>query len=229
MRKIIAALTMGLILTGTTAFASPTAEFEKGAVVLEVGSTLNSKVKGQGYMSIDANGDSGYKYSIITGLSDKFALQYKQGNFKSEQKTVSIAGLGSLTTYAKAEPMDINLLYKVNPNLVLITGYEHNKISYGQYVAPASRSAFHIGLTGTHKLDDKATLFATVLTGNEVSLKEAGVSYKLSAVSAVTVSYAERKMKDMDLKISPIPALTLPTQKADYTMTGITFMYGVKL
>lgn len=228
MYKILAALTMGLILTGTTVFASPAAEFEKGAVVLEVGSTLNSKVKGRGFMNLDANGESGYKYSITTGISDKFALQYKQGNFKSEQKTVTIGG-GSLTTYAKAQPMDINLLYKVNPNLVLITGYEHNKISYGQYVASDSSSAFHIGLSGTHKLDDKATLFATVLTGKDVSLKEAGVSYKLSAVSAVTVSYAERKMKDMDLKISPAPGLTLPTQKADYTMTGITFMYGVKL
>lgn len=226
MRKLVAALTMGLILTGTTVFASPTAEFEKGAVVFEFGSTLNSKVKGQGFMNVDANGESGYKCSVIAGLDDKLALQLKHGNFKSEQKTITIAELGgkSLTTYAKAEPTDINLLYKVNPNLVLTTGYEHNKISYGKFVEPASRSAFHIGLTGTHKLDDKATLFATMLTGNNVSLKEAGISYKLSAVSAVTIGYAERKVKDVDLKINGVP-----TNKVDYTMTGITCMYAARI
>ncbi|WP_373325595.1 hypothetical protein [Sporomusa paucivorans] len=224
MRKIIAALTMGLVLTATPVSASPTAVFEQGAIILELGSTLNSKVKGQGSFNVEADGDFGYKYSITTGLSDKFALQYKQGYFRSETKTILVPGKGSLTTYAKSEPMDINLLYKVNPTISLLAGYEHSKISYGDYVAAASHSTFHVGVTATHKLDDKATLFATAVRGSGASLNEAGISYKLSAASAFTVSYAERKVKDVDLKI-----LTAPTQKADYTMTGITCMFGTRL
>lgn len=220
MRKIVAALSMGLILTGATVYASPAAEFEKGAVVLEIGGAFDSKVKGQGYMKLDADGDSGYKYSVTAGLSDKFALQYKHGDFKSVNKTV-----GLLTTYAEAEPTDIHLLYKINPNLVLTTGYEHTTISYGQFVESATRSTFHIGLTGTHKIDDKTTLFATMLTGKDVEFKEAGVSYKLSPRSAFTVSYAERKIKDMDLKIAGVPQ----TNKVDYTMTGITCMLATKI
>ncbi|WP_371367310.1 hypothetical protein SRRS_13150 [Sporomusa rhizae] len=225
MRKIVAALSMGLILTGATVYASPAAEFERGAVVLEVGGAFNSKVKGQGYMNLDADGDSGYKYSVTAGLSDKFALQYKHGDFKSVYKTVTVPSLGSLTTYAEAEPTDIQLLYKINPNLVLTTGYEHTKISYGRFVESATRSAFHIGLTGTHKIDDKTTLFATILTGKDVDFKEAGVSYKLSPRSAFTVSYAERKVKDMDLKIARVPQ----TSKVDYTMTGITCMFATRI
>ena len=224
MRKIIAALTMGLVLTATPVLASPTAVFEPGAIILELGSTLNSKVKGQGSFNVEADGKFGYKYSVIAGLSDKFALQYKQGYFRSETKTIAVPGKGSLTTYAKSEPMDINLLYKVNPTISLLAGYEHSKISYGNYVAAASHSTFHVGVTAAHKLDDRATLFATAVKGSGASLNEAGISYKLSGASAFTVSYAERKVKDVDLKI-----LTAPTQKADYTMTGITCMFGTRL
>lgn len=225
MRKTVAALSMGLILASATAYASPAAEFEKGAVVLEAGGAFNSKVKGEGYMKTDVDGDSGYKYSVTAGLSDKFAFQFKQGDFKSIEKTVAIPNVGSLTTYAEAKPTDFNLLYKVNPSLMLITGYEHTKISYGRFVESATRSAFHIGLTGTHKIDDKTTLFATILTGNNVGLREAGVSYKLSEKSSFTVSYAERKANNMDLKIAGVPK----TNKVDYTMIGITCMFATKI
>lgn len=223
MRNIIAVISMGLILTGVPALASPTAEFKQGAIVLEFGSTLHSRVLGQGYMEVGADGDSGYKYSVTAGLSDKFALQFKDGYCRTESKTALVDGR-SLRTYAKSEPSDLNLLYKVNPNLVLIAGYEHTKVSYGKYIAPASRSTFHLGVTGIHKLDDKATLFATMVRGSGASLNEAGISYALSDASTFTVSYAKRKVKDVDLQI-----LNLPTHKEDYTMKGITCMFGTRL
>ena len=219
MRKIIAALTMGLVLTGASVSASPAAVFEQGAIVVELGGTLNPKVKGQGDVTLEAKGESGYKFSVTTGLSDKFALQYRQGFCKSEEKT-----FGPMTTYAESKPVDFNLLYKVNPHLMLIAGYEHTKIAYGDFIAPKSHSGFHIGLTGSHKLDDKATLFATLVSGKDASLKEAGIIYKLSGVSTFTVAYTERKANDVDLKI-----LTYPATKTDYTMSGITCMFGTRL
>lgn len=220
MRKIIAAMSVSLIIT-TTAFASPTTEFEHGSTTLEIGSTLNSRVSGEGKISPDVPGKSGYKVGITTGLSKNLAVQYKQGMFKSEESTIL-----TMTTYAQAKPKDFNLLYKVNSNLTFIAGYEDTTISYGKFVAPASKSSLHFGFTGTHKLDNKTTLFATLLGGKDVSLREVGVSYALSKDTTFNVSYAERKVKNVDLGI---PAYPILNGKVDYTMKGISCLFAFKL
>lgn len=220
MRKITAVMSMSLIIT-TTAFASPTTEFEQGAASLEIGSTLNSNVSGKGKISPNVPGKSGYKVGITAGLSKNLALQYKQGMFKSQDSTIL-----TMTTYAQSEPKDFNLLYKVNPNLTFIAGYENTKISYGKFVASASKSALHFGLTGTHKLNDKTTLFATLLAGKDVSLKELGVSYALSKDTTFNISYAERKVNSVDLSI---PAHPILNGKVDYTMKGISCLFAFKL
>lgn len=227
MRKSIAlaTITTGLLLTANTVLASPAAEFEKGAVSLEIGSTLDSKVSGRGKVSADVIGEFGFKAAATAGLNNHLAVQFKHGMFKSEISTIPTP-LGSLTTYAKAEPSDLNLLYKINPNLTLITGYEHTRISYGAHVYDASKSSLHIGFTGTHKLNDKYTLFATLLGGKDVSLKEAGVSYKISESTTFNLSYAERKVENVDLGLK---ATSLLDGKENYTMKGISCLFAFKL
>lgn len=224
MRKLIAAMTMGLMMTATTSFASPVADFEKGALNLEIGSTLNSKVNGKGKVAADADGKSGFKAVVTTGLSDRFALQYKQGMFKSEDSTITSGGL-TMTTYAKANLRDLNLLYKIDSNLTFLIGYEDDKISYGKYVNSASHSVLHFGLNATHKLTDKATLFATIVRGKDVSLNEIGVSYQMKPSAAFNISYADRRIKNMDL-IVPLAGIS---GKEDYKMTGITCLLDFKL
>lgn len=222
MRKLIALLTLttGLFIATNTVSASPTAEFEKGAVSVEFGSTLGSKVSGRGRVPADVVGEFGFKATATAGLNDHLAVQLKHGMFKSEESSI----LG-LTTYAKAEPSDLSLLYKVNPSLTFITGYEHTKISYGKFVSDASKSALHFGLTGTHKLNDKYTLFATLLGGKDVSLKEVGVSYKMSKSTTFNVSYAEREVRNVDLKV-PLAGIS---GKEDYTMKGVSCLFAFKL
>jgi predicted porin len=222
MRKLIALLTLttGLLIATATVSASPAAEFEKGAVSVEFGSTLGSKVSGRGRVPADVVGEFGFKATATAGLNDHLAVQLKHGMFKSEESSI----LG-LTTYAKAEPSDLNLLYKVNPNLTFITGYEHTKISYGNYVSDASKSSLHFGLTGTHKLNDKYTLFATLLGGKDVSLKEVGVSYKMSKSTTFNVSYAEREVRNVDLKV-PLAGIN---GKENYTMKGVSCLFAFKL
>ncbi|GMA98977.1 hypothetical protein [Pelosinus sp. IPA-1] len=232
MRKLIAALTLttGLIMTAGNTFASPTTEFEKGATSLEIGSTLNSKVSGRGTVSADVTGKSGFKATVTTGLNDHLALQYKQGMFISEDSTLTMMTLSNtpvtMTTYAKATPRDLNLLYKINPNLTFIAGYEDTKISYGKYVNDASKSALHFGLTGSQKLNDKITMFATLIGGKDVLLKELGVSYKMSTSTTFNLSYAERKVANLDL-ITPSPYFS--PGKEDYTMKGISCLFAFKL
>lgn len=227
MRKLIALATIstGLLTATTTVLASPAEDFQKGAVTLEVGSTLDSKVSGRGKASADVIGEFGFKIAATAALNNHLALQLKHGMFKSEVSTIPTP-LGSLTTYAKAQPSDLNVLYKITPNLTLITGYEHTKISYGTYVCDASKSALHIGFTGTHKLNDKYTLFATLLKGSDVSLKEAGVSYKVSGTTTFNLSYAERKVENVDLKLK---ATSLLDSKENYTMKGVSCLFAFTL
>lgn len=226
MRKLITTiLTLSILATGT-AFASPTVDFEKGAVIFEAGTAVHSKVSGKGHLAVSADGKSGYKYAVTAGLGNNLALQFKQGHFKSEDSTVTLPGLGSLTTYAESNLIDINLLYKINPHLTLITGYEHDKISYGNYVTPASKSSLHIGLTATHSLGKNTDLFATLIAGKDVSLREIGISQKLSSVSTLNVSYADRRFNNVDLAIPIGPGFY---DKMDYKTTGITCLLDFKM
>jgi hypothetical protein len=221
MRKFLVFLSLGLLLAGSTpAFASPVADFEKGTVTLETGSTLNSKVRGTGPISAEVNGKSGFKSALTLGLSNKYALQYKHGRFKSEDSTI----LG-LTTYAEDKLQDFNLLYKLHPDLALVAGYEKSSISYGNYVAPADQAALHFGLAGTHKIADNLNLFANLIGGNHVSLKEIGLAYKLSNIAVFKVSYAEREIRNVDLKVP----LLHREAKENYKMTGITCIFAFQL
>lgn len=220
MYKLITVLTTGLVMTTSMVFASPVTTFEKGALNLELGGTLNSKVSGRGQVTADVTGKSGYKFVLTAGLSNQWALQYKQGMFTSKTSTIS-----GINTYAEAAPHDVNVLYKINPDLTFITGYENNKISYGSYVSDATKSALHFGLTGTHKLNDNATLFATLISGKDVSLREIGVSYQLSKITTLNMSYAERKSNNVDLNV---PLLHVSGTE-DYTMSGISCLFDIKL
>ncbi len=219
MRKIITALTLGLILSASTALAAPEPGFEKGSLNFEFGSTLNSKVAGKGHISAEVKGESGFKTMLTAGLNKNMALQYKYGLFKSEQSTI----LG-ITTYAQAKLQDFNVLYKVNPNITLIAGYEHTVISYGLAVSEASKASAHFGIKATQPINPKTTLFASIITGNNVSLFEAGISYKLSKTGNFNVAYAKRKINDVDLIIP-----NAVNSKENYTMTGITLMFDYKL
>lgn len=224
MRKLLFALfTLCLVTTGT-AFASPTTNFEKGSVTFEIGTSTFSKVSGQGTLHVSADGKSGYKYAVTAGLGNNWAVQFKQGIFRSEDSTVSI-GPATMTTYAEGDLIDVNLLHKINPHLTMVVGYEHDKVSYGQHVNPASKSSLHFGFTATQDLSKNTALFGTLLMGSGVSLKEIGVSQKLSPVSTLNVSYAERKFDSVDLTI---PAIGF-RDKMEYKLTGVTCVVDFKL
>ena len=67
-------------------------------------------------------------------------------------------------------------------------------------------------------------LFGTYLKGKDVSLSEIGIKYDLTKNSVVTVSYIEREVNDMDVDIDLYNLHT----KADYKLSGLSLMYGLK-
>jgi hypothetical protein len=226
-KKKIAAAVLGLLMAGVTAvYASPVTDFEKGNVTVEFGSTLNSTFNGSGAVTGEADGKSGFKYGVTTGLGDNWAIQFKGGKFKSEVFTGnSQAHPGvSVTTFGKSTHQEFNLIRRISPNVSAVAGWVQNKFSYGQYVEPATISSFHAGFMADQKLNEKATLFAAVLGGKDVLFWEAGISYKIAKDAHFNVSYGEREFKNVDLDIlSPI----VMHEKEDYKLKGITCLFSV--
>jgi hypothetical protein len=218
-------------MAGATAvYASPVTDFEKGDITVEFGSTLNSKFEGKGEkVNGSADGKSGYKYGVVTGLGNDFALQYKGGKFKSADFTASVIIAGNpvpVTTQGKSDIQEFNLLHKINANVAAVAGWVENKISYGDSrILPATASSLQAGIMYHEKLNDYSGVFASVIGGKDVLFWEAGMSFKLAKDTEFHVSYAEREFKKVALQA---PALGIAS-KEDYKLKGITCVVSVKL
>lgn len=224
MNKIVTVATLGALIMTTMPAVYAGTNLEKGETLLEIGSSLNSKVEGEGSLALDAAGESGFKTSITHAINDKVSIQYRKNMFQSEEKTVTL-GHASMTTHANADLADYNVLYRLNKNTKLIVGYENDKITYGKYVDKASRNGMHIGLNTTYPLSEKTTLFTNTIYGKKIHSNEIGVSTDFDTKSLLSISYIDRRVNDMDVNI-PIASYS---GNIDYKMTGITVMYGMKL
>lgn len=225
MKKKIVAAVLGILMAGTTAvYASPVTDFAKGHISAEFGSTLNSTFNGSGEVTGKADGKSGFKYGVTAGLGDNWALQFKGGKFKSEVFSAYSTSLNhTVSTYGKSTHQEINLIHRIGPNVSAVAGWVQNKFSYGNTVAPATIASLHAGFMADQKLNEKATLFAAVLSGKDVLFWEAGVSYKIAKDAHFNVSYGERQFEDVDLDA---PAYALH-KKEDYKLKGITCLFSV--
>lgn len=217
MKKIVAA-TLGLVFAGTVAFASPSIDYTPGAVTAEFGGTIDSTFSGK-ITGISAAAKSGFKFGVTTGLGNGMALQYKEGHFKSEDLR---APWGNFI-HGKSDLNELNLLYRISPNVSLVTGWLQNKISYSADIAEAKVSGMHIGLAGSKRLSDQSNLFASVVAGKDTLFWEAGVSNKIGKDTYLNVSYAVREFKNVDV----IPSVLVP--KEDYKLKGISCVVSTKL
>lgn len=219
MKNFIAGFIMFLLLSSTQG-SEAAIHLEKGQTLFEIGSSLNSNVNVDGPISVDIKGESGYKLAIIHAINDNFALQYKLSDFATEEKTFF-----GLTDSGDAKVQDLNLLYHVTPFVNLIAGYEHSKMHYDKYVASSEKSAFHVGLTAYQPISEKTDLFATYIYGKDVSMAEFGISYDINDHSLFTVSYIHRRLDNVELRSNILQMNT----SANYQMSGLAFMYGMKL
>ncbi|WIW70157.1 hypothetical protein [Anaerosinus gibii] len=218
MKKLLVGFICTLFLT-INLTTGEAAKLEPNETLVELGGSFDAKASAKGAIPEEVDGKSGYKLSITHALNNNLSLQYKRSDFKSEEKNVI-----GITTHAKAILNDINLIYKANNYIDLVFGYEDNEFSYGKAVSPATKSTLHFGLTAHTDLNDKTMLFGTYLKGKDVSLSEIGIKYDLTKNSVVTVSYIERQVNDMDVDIDLYNLHT----KADYKLSGLSLMYGLK-
>ncbi|MDF2565379.1 MAG: hypothetical protein K0Q53_1774 [Massilibacillus sp.] len=224
MKKTLTLVTLGTLLMTTMPAVYAGTNLAKGETLLELGASLNSKVKGEGPLALEAAGKSGFKSAITYAVDDSVSIQYRKNMFQSENKTVTL-GHASMTTHANADLADYNILYRLNKNMKLIVGYENDKITYGSYVDKATRDGLHIGLNTTYPLSEKIALFSNNIYGKKIHSNEIGVNIDLDQKSLLSISYIDRRVNDMDAKIPQVNY----SGKIDYKMTGIAVMYGMKL
>lgn len=226
MKKKVLALTaaLGIILGGTVANASPISDFDKGALEIEFGSTLNSSVSGKGTLHPSADGKEGFKYGVAYGLGNNTALLLKGGKFKSEDATVAL-GAQELTTYAKSDIRELDVVYKLTDNVSAAVGYVENTISYGKYVNKEKASSLHVGLIANKKINDSLKAFTGVMVGNDVLYWEAGLGIKLAEDTNLNVAYGEREFNNVAIAV-PVANFK---DVIDYKMKGITFMLSHKI
>lgn len=230
--KKLSLMVLGFLFITSMAFASPMTDYSKGNTTLDF--TINPKA------DIDAKGEydhhkysasnlDGSKYSMSIGitraLSDKLAIQYKQQRPESKDYWIDIEDV-SLSVKAKIESDEFNILYKLNPNVSLFAGIDKNQLKgtlVGIDVSGIENNATHIGIIGTHKFNDKSTLYGIASTSTYKNNFEIGVGYALSKDVEFNLTYDYTKYKKLELPAilnNSQPKLNLELCSIGY---GLTF------
>lgn len=183
--KKICLLTMCLALMTVTAFAGPQADIQQGKTAVDLG-VFNSKTAINGD---DFDKNTKIDAGITTGLSDKYAIQYKyhalgsgnidNGNIKSDINT-----------------QEFNVLYKLTPTTDAFVGLHRIDGSIGSRDIDA-KNKVQVGITSTVPLSSAVSAWGTLAAGSDLVTLEAGLSHPLSRSADLNVYY--RYTKDNDL------------------------------
>ena len=184
--KKICLLTTGVLLIASTAFAAPQTDIEQGKTALDVG-VFSSKTAISGDdLDKKANLDLG----ITTGLSNKYAIQYKYHVLDSD----TTDGYN-----VDANTQEFNVLYKMTPNTNAFVGI--NRISGSlESFDMDSKNKLQVGITTKVPLSEKFSAWGTVAAGSDLVTCEAGISHTLSQNADLNVYY--RYTKNDDLRIA---------------------------
>jgi opacity protein-like surface antigen len=183
--KKICLLTMGLALMTVTAFAAPQTDIQQGKTAVDLG-VFNSKTALSGD---DFNTKSNIDAGITTGLSNKYAIQYKyhalesghnNGGFKSDINT-----------------QEFNVLYKLTPTADAFVGLHRIAGSIDSRDIDA-KNRVQVGITSKVPLSKSVDAWGTVAAGSDLVTFEAGLSHSLSKSTDLNVYY--RYTQDNDLK-----------------------------
>ncbi|SEJ82445.1 Outer membrane protein beta-barrel domain-containing protein [Propionispira arboris] len=186
--KKICLLTMGLALMTVTAFAAPQTDIQQGKTAVDLG-VFNSKTAINGD---DFDTNTKLDAGITTGLSDKYAIQYKyhalgsgnieRGNIKSDINT-----------------QEFNVLYKLTPTTDAFVGLHRIDGSIGSVDIDA-KNKVQVGITSTVPLSSAVSAWGTLAAGSDLVTLEAGLSHPLSQSADLNVYY--RYTKDNDLRVN---------------------------
>lgn len=181
MKKIYAALLASAVITAgisTAAYASPLKSYEPGKVAIDAGITLPSSIEGDNYKM--SKSDSTYLGATV-GLGSNTALNYRWDNFK--------AGEG------KTRTQQLNLMYKLLPNLSAYAGYLNADTST-DHMGGHNNNSGQIGLQAQFELPLLFTVWGNVGYGDKNKSYEIGVSKPILNNVELNLSYYDHKFQE---------------------------------
>ncbi len=217
-KKVLFTLAAAMTIS-SVALASPLPNYEKGKLAIDVNTSISPKVEiNAGDLSGKDDAKNRLGAAITYGLGDKWALQYKYSDNKTESYSYeettpfdyeSGTGNGQLSAH------EFNVLYQLDPNISAFVGWTRAsaKINWSYKYGPdastitdsgsgtekQSKSGYQIGLIGQTKLADKVTGWASVSAGNKITGYEIGVGYDMSKNTEFNVFYRDTKYKDFNI------------------------------
>jgi hypothetical protein len=187
--KKICLLTMGLALMTVTAFAAPQTDIQQGKTSVDLG-IFNSKTA---LNDEDFNTKSNIDAGITTGLSDKYAIQYKYHGLESGNDKYGYGDSTDINT------QEFNVLYKLTPTTDAFVGLHRIAGSIDSEDIDA-KNKVQVGITSKVPLSKEVSAWGTVAAGSDLVTFEAGLSHPLSQSADLNVYY--HYTKDDDLRIN---------------------------
>lgn len=183
MKKKVMTGLIGAMLISSAAFASPSVPLQQGETQIGFDTAnMSTSVSALGQKADlgDINNNSFY---LQHGLSDKVTLGVEHTKLDSYSNGLLNASIKATDVYGQ---------YKLNNNFSLIAGNRNYDASAGIssiYNTGVSESQFLYGVTGSTKLSDKLTGFASFKKTSMENEYQVGVADQLSKNVGVNVSY----------------------------------------
>lgn len=181
MKKIYAVLLASAVITAglsTAAYASPLKSYEPGKVAIDAGITLPSSIEGDNYKM--SKSDSTYLGATV-GLGSNTALNYRWDNFKADE--------------GKTRTQQLNLMYKLLPNLSAYAGYLNADTST-DHMGGHNNNSGQIGLQAQFELPLLFTVWGNVGYGDKNKSYEIGVSKPILNNVELNFSYYDHKFQE---------------------------------
>lgn len=184
MDKKILTGALAAMMISSTALAAPLSDYTEGSAAVDVKYSLSQDIKGEsnglaGKHDLDDHLSGGLTY----GLGNNLAVQYNYTDNKLD--------FGGDRIIAQ----ELNLLYKLNPNLSAYAGLNRNRYSVNRGY-DSSETGVQIGVIGQTKLSDDLTAWAMLGAGNKRTAYEIGLGYGITDNLDLNIYYDYNKYKD---------------------------------
>ena len=180
-KKVLSALVATMVVGSVTAMAAP-AEIQEGQWNITMGSSISPSADIGGW---EADSDCGFYGNITYGLTDDWAIQYDYSHYDYNDGWAA----------AKGDASEVNVLYKLSPNLNAYAGYVYYGEDYGGY--GYDTNGYQVGLQGWYPIADKVKLFGKAGIGNNSQIYELGAGYALADNWDIDVSYRYAEYQDV--------------------------------
>jgi predicted porin len=169
-------LAFALLLYCHPGYASPLQDFSPGHMALDVNWKPDSF----------RGGKNNWDFSGTVGLDGRWALNYRQISFSPKFEGINL--------YTSNK--ELNLLYKIDPNIQLYAGYSitkgHETLS-GRRLAQNNK--VQGGIIAMKSLGQRTTLYTILGGGSDSANIEFGLSYQMKKNLELTATYRHLEFK----------------------------------